>query len=220
MANIVLISTNQIVDLQYISDNGDLIIKIVGNESGHSIIQPELEPCTEEECRVIQTRNAISSYLEKKCFLYKFKETNQLSIHIVSLNNSLSKLKTPSQIESKGLLTNQTLKTKMKNKSCHRSIFYKSPSKNHHQNHHLHHGTLTKFLRDLKLLSWQRFQQYKLKNAQNVRQNFWKNCMRSKKKNIQEKSLKSTMNLYQQKQNINLMKILHHGIQQIVSNNR
>ena len=26
-------------------------------------------------------------------------------------------------------MTNQTLKTKMKNKSCHRSIFYKSPSK-------------------------------------------------------------------------------------------
>ena len=118
---------------------------------------------------MIQTRNAISSYLEKKCFLYKFKETNQLSIHIVSLNNSLSKLKTPSQIESKGLLTNQTLKTKMKNKSCNRSIFYKSPSKSSSKSSSTSRNTYLLILERPKTAELAKVKQYKLKNAQNVR---------------------------------------------------
>ena len=57
------------------------------------------------------------------------KETNPLTLEVVSQSNSLSKLKTSSQIENEVLLTNQTLNIKIKAKSCHRPISSKSSSK-------------------------------------------------------------------------------------------
>ena len=53
-------------DQYYIQNIRDLTTKIIGSESDHNVVQPELEICTEQEFRVIQIRNAISSYFENK----------------------------------------------------------------------------------------------------------------------------------------------------------
>ena len=87
--------------------------------------------CTEQEFRVIQIRNAISSYFENKDVspINLNKETKPLTLNVVLQNNSSPKIKTPSQIENEVLLTSQTLNTKIKTKSCHHSISSKSSSK-------------------------------------------------------------------------------------------
>ena len=73
---------------------------------------------------MIQIRNAISSYFENKdvSAINLNTETNPLTLDVVSQSNSLSKLKNSSQIENEALLTNQTLNTKIKAKSCHGSV--------------------------------------------------------------------------------------------------
>ena len=80
---------------------------------------------------MIQIRNVISSYFENKDVspINLNKETKPLTLDVVSQNNSLPKIKTPSQIENKVLLTSQTLNIKIKTKSCHHSISSKSSSK-------------------------------------------------------------------------------------------
>ena len=50
----------------HIQNIRDLTTKIIGSESDDNVIQPELEICTEQEFRVIQIRNAISSYFKNK----------------------------------------------------------------------------------------------------------------------------------------------------------
>ena len=50
----------------YIQNIRDLRTKIIGSESDDNVIQPELEMCIEQEFRVIQIRNAISSYFKNK----------------------------------------------------------------------------------------------------------------------------------------------------------
>ena len=115
----------------HIQNIGDLTTKITGSESDDHVVQPELEICTEQEFRVIHIRNTISSYFENKDVspINLNKETKALTLDVVSQNNSLRKIKTPSQIENKVLLTNQTLNTKIKTKSFHHSISCKSLSK-------------------------------------------------------------------------------------------
>ena len=80
---------------------------------------------------MIQIRNVISSYFENKDVspINLNKETKPLTLDVVSQNNSLPKIKTPSQIENEVLLTSQTSNTKIKTKSCHHSISSKSSSK-------------------------------------------------------------------------------------------
>ena len=51
------------------------------------------------------------------------KETKPISLDLISQNNLLSKLKTPSQTENRVLYTNQTFNTKIKGKSRHRYVF-------------------------------------------------------------------------------------------------
>ena len=41
-------------------------MKITVNDSDDNIVQPELELCTEQRFKVIQIRNAISSYLQNE----------------------------------------------------------------------------------------------------------------------------------------------------------
>ena len=84
--------------------------------------------CTEQEFRVIQIRNAISSYFENKDVspINLNKETKPLTLDVVSQNNSLPKIKTPSQIENEVLLKSKTLNSKIKTKSRHHSISSKS----------------------------------------------------------------------------------------------
>ena len=113
-----------------IQDIRDLTTKIIGTESDDNLVQPELEMCTEQEFRGIQIRNAISSYFENIDVspINLNKETKPLTLDVVSQNNSLPKIKTPSQIENEVLLTSQTLNTKIKTKSCHHSISSTSSS--------------------------------------------------------------------------------------------
>ena len=115
----------------HIQNIRDLTTKIIRSESDDNVVQPELEICTVQEFRVIQIRNAISSYFENKDVspINLNKETKPLTLDVVSQNNSLPKIKTPSQIENEVLLTSQTLNTKIKPKSCHHSISSKSSSK-------------------------------------------------------------------------------------------
>ena len=107
--------------------------------------------CTEQEFRVIQIRNAISSYFENKDVspINLNKETKPLTLDVVSQNNSLPKIKTPSQIENKVLLTSQTLNTKIKTKSCHHSISSKSlsklSSKSSSSSHHIYVSILERY---------------------------------------------------------------------------
>ena len=86
----------------HIQNIRDLTTKVIGSESDNNIVQPELETCTEQKFRVIQIRNAILSYFENKVvsLINLNKETKPLTPDIVSLNNSLPKLKPPSQIEN------------------------------------------------------------------------------------------------------------------------
>ena len=114
----------------------DLTTEIVGSESDDNIVPPELEICTEQEFRGIQIRNASSLYLEIKGVspIKLNKETNPLTLNVVSQNNSLPKLKSPSQTENDVLLTNQTLNTKIE------SLL--SLRQNRHQSHH----QLTRYL--------------------------------------------------------------------------
>ena len=44
---------------------------IIGRESDDNIVQPELKICTEQQFRVVQIRNAISSFLKIKMFPLK-----------------------------------------------------------------------------------------------------------------------------------------------------
>ena len=76
----------------HIQNIRDLTTKILGNESENNIIQPELELCSEQEFRVIQIRNTISSYFENKDVspINLDKETNPLTLNVVSQNSSLS----------------------------------------------------------------------------------------------------------------------------------
>ena len=76
---------------------------------------------------MIQIRNAISSYFENKDVspINLNKETKPLTLDVVSQNNSLPKIKTPSQIENEVLLKSKTL-NKIKTKSRHHSISSKS----------------------------------------------------------------------------------------------
>ena len=80
---------------------------------------------------MIQIRNVVSSYFENKDVspINLNKETKPPSLDVVSQNNSLPKIKTPSQIEKEVLLTSQTLNTKIKTKSRHHSISSKYSSK-------------------------------------------------------------------------------------------
>ena len=107
----------------HIQNIGDLTTKTIGSESDDNVVQPELEMWTEQEFRVIQISNAISSYIENEDVspINLNKETKPLTLDVVSQNNSLPKIKTPSQIENEVLLTSQTLNTKIKTKSCHHS---------------------------------------------------------------------------------------------------
>ena len=50
----------------YIQNVRDLTTKIIGSETDHNVVQPELEICTQQEFRVIQIRNLISWYFENK----------------------------------------------------------------------------------------------------------------------------------------------------------
>ena len=50
----------------HIQNIRDITTKIIGSESDDNVVQPGLEMCTEQEFRVIQIRNAISSYFENK----------------------------------------------------------------------------------------------------------------------------------------------------------
>ena len=61
---------------------------------------------------MIQIRNAISLYFENKDVspINLNKETKPLTLDVVSQNNSLPNIKTPSQIENEGLLTSQNIK--------------------------------------------------------------------------------------------------------------
>ena len=115
----------------------DLTTEIVGSESDDNIVPPELEICTEQEFKGVQIRNAILLYLEIKGVspIKLNKETNPLTLNVVSQNNSLPKLKTPSQIENDVLLTNQTLNIKIKESLL-------SLRQNRHQSHH----QLTRYL--------------------------------------------------------------------------
>ena len=115
----------------HIQNIWDLTTKIIGSESDDIVVQLELQICTEQEFRVIQIRNAVSSYFENKDVfpINLNKETKPPSLDVVSQNNSLPKIKTPSQIEKEVLLTSQTLNTKIKTKSRHHSISSKYSSK-------------------------------------------------------------------------------------------
>ena len=115
----------------HIQNTRDLTAKIIGSESDDNIDQQELEICSEHEFRAIQIRNVISSYFENKDVspITLNKETNSPTLDVVSQSNSLSKFKASSQIEKDVLLTKQTLNTKIKAKSCHRSISSESSSK-------------------------------------------------------------------------------------------
>ena len=50
----------------HIQNIRDLTTKIIGSESDDNVVQPELEIRAEQEFRVIQIRNAISSYFENQ----------------------------------------------------------------------------------------------------------------------------------------------------------
>ena len=115
----------------HIQNTRDLTTKIIGSESDDNIDQQELEICSEHEFRAIQIRNVISSYFENKDVspITLNKETNSPTLDVVSQSNSLSKFKASSQIEKDVLLIKQTLNTKIKAKSCHRSISSESSSK-------------------------------------------------------------------------------------------
>ena len=69
----------------HIQNIRDLRTKIIGNESDDNIIQLELEICTEQEIRVIQIRNAISSYFENKDVspINLHKEANPFTLDVV-----------------------------------------------------------------------------------------------------------------------------------------
>ena len=97
----------------HIQNIRDLTTKIIRSESDDNVVQPEVEICTVQEFRVIQIRNAISSYFENKDVspINLNKETKPLTLDVVSQNNSLPKIKTPSQTENEVLLTSQTLNT-------------------------------------------------------------------------------------------------------------
>ena len=69
----------------HIQNIRDLRTKVIGNESDGNIIQLELEICTEQEIRVIQIRNAISSYFENKDVspINLHKEANPFTLDVV-----------------------------------------------------------------------------------------------------------------------------------------
>ena len=120
----------------HIQNIRDLIAKIIGSESDNNTVQPELEIFTEQEFRVFQIRNTISSYFGNKnvSTINLNKERNPFTLYVASQNQILKllqepNLKTSSEIENKVLLTNQTLNTKIKAKSCHPSISFNSSSK-------------------------------------------------------------------------------------------
>ena len=118
--------------------------QIILNDSDVNIIQPELEVCTKQGFRVIQIRNAISSYLQTEYIspINLNKETKPLSVDLISPNNLISKLKTPSQTENRVLLTNQTFNTKIKGKSRPpRELLNLCQNLQH--NHHLGQAKLT-----------------------------------------------------------------------------
>ena len=95
----------------HIQNIRDLTTKIIGNKFDENVVQPELEISTEQEFRVIQIRNAISLYFENKDVspINLNKETKPLTLDVVSQNNSLPNIKTPSQIENEVLLTSQNI---------------------------------------------------------------------------------------------------------------
>ena len=78
-----------------------------------------------------QIRNLISWYFENKDVspINLNNERKSLTLDVVSQNNSLRKIKTPSRIENEGLLTSETLNTKIKTRSCDHSISSKPSSK-------------------------------------------------------------------------------------------
>ena len=96
----------------HIQNIGDLTTKTIGSESDDNVVQPELEMWTEQEFRVIQISNAISSYIENEDVspINLNKETKPLTLDVVSQNNSLPNIKTPSQTENEVLLMSQNIK--------------------------------------------------------------------------------------------------------------
>ena len=70
----------------HIQNTRDLTTKLTESKSDDNIAQPKLEICTEQEFRVIQIRNAISSYFENEdVFPINLNtETNPLTLEVVS----------------------------------------------------------------------------------------------------------------------------------------
>ena len=70
----------------HIQNIRDLTTKLIGSKFDDNIVQPKLEICTEQEFRVIEIRNAISSYFENKDVFPRNlnTETNLLTFKVVS----------------------------------------------------------------------------------------------------------------------------------------
>ena len=70
----------------HIKNIRDLTTKLIGSKSDDNIAQRKLEICTEQEFRVIQVRNSISSYCENEHVfpLNLNTETNPLTLEVVS----------------------------------------------------------------------------------------------------------------------------------------